>query len=242
VRAYNAERGLSHLRCVHPAGNFGESYVNDAPDHRQRRNIITILVPKQDYDRWVLNDTVRIVLLILLVVAATVGCSYFFSRRYLSPIKKGLEQLKQKEYNGHSDIKELDDLFNYFAEQNRIIDAQLADLQRQKVQIQSTLDKISAEKDEAEQKAARLAYSRKNEVDPYRYEQFLNGIKALTPMEHTIFNYYLEGKSVKEIVVLADIKESTVRFHNRNIYSKLGVKSLKELLLLTAFMKQNKEG
>ncbi len=128
------------------------------------------------------------------------------------------------------------------AGQNRITDAQLTALQRQKVQIQSALEKISAEKDEAEQKVARLAYSRKDEIDPYDYEQFLIGVKALTPMEHTIFNYYLEGKSVKEIVLLADIKESTVRFHNRNIYSKLCVKSLKQLLLFAAIMKQDKEG
>lgn len=181
-------------------------------------------------------------MLILLVVAATVGCSYFFSNRYLSPIKKGLEQLKQKEYNGNSNITEIDDLFNYFAEHNRITDAQLTELKRQKLQIQSTLDKISAEKDEAEQKVARLAYSRKDEIDTYDYKQFLIGVKALTPMEHTIFNYYLEGKSVKDIIVLADIKESTVRFHNRNIYSKLSVKSLKQLLLFAAIMKQDKEG
>jgi len=68
------------------------------------------------------------------------------------------------------------------------------------------------------------------------------GVKTLTSMERTVFEYYLAGKSVKQIVELAGIKESTVRFHNRNIYSKLGVNSLKQLLMFAAIMKRDEEG
>ena len=68
------------------------------------------------------------------------------------------------------------------------------------------------------------------------------GVQTLTSTERIVFNYYLDGKSVKQIGTLAGIKESTVRFHNRNIYSKLGVNSLKQLLLYAAVMKQEKEG
>ena len=108
--------------------------------------------------------------------------------------------------------------------------------------MQTTLDQMSSEQSEAKQEIARLAYSRKNEVDPYDYEQFLMGVKTLTQMEQTVFQYYLSGKGVKEIVDLEGIKESTVRFHNRNIYSKLGVTSLKQLLLFTSIMKRDEEG
>lgn len=108
-------------------------------------------------------------------------------------------------------------------------------------EMQTALDNMNHQNSEAKQEIARLAYSRKNEVDPYNYEQFLIGVKTLTPMEKTVFNYYLEGKSVKEIVELAGIKESTVRFHNRNIYSKLGVNSLKQLLLYASIMKRDEE-
>ena len=101
---------------------------------------------------------------------------------------------------------------------------------------------MSSEHSEAKQEIARLAYSRKNEVDPYDYEQFLSGVKTLTKMERTVFDHYLAGKSVKEIVELVGIKESTVRFHNRNIYSKLGVNSLKQLLMFAAIMKRDEEG
>ena len=65
------------------------------------------------------------------------------------------------------------------------------------------------------------------------------GIKTLTATEKQILNYYLAGKSVKQIAELAGVKESTIRFHNRNIYSKLNVSSLKQLLLYAAMMQQD---
>ena len=178
----------------------------------------------------------------LLLVTATVGCCFYFSRRFLLPIKQGLEQIKHKEYGGHSNVTEIDDLFAFLAEQDRKNEAALAETEREKAKMQTTLDQMTNEKNEAEQNAARLAYSRKNEVDPYDYEQFLMGVKTLTSMERTVFEYYLAGKSVKQIVELAGIKESTVRFHNRNIYSKLGVNSLKQLFMFAAIMKRDEEG
>ena len=75
--------------------------------------------------------------------------------------------------------------------------------------------------------------------DPADYRQFLHGIETLTPTERKIFDYYLTGKNVKDILALAAIKESTLRFHNKNIYSKLGVNSLKQLLRYAALMQQD---
>ncbi len=92
---------------------------------------------------------------------------------------------------------------------------------------------------ENRQQIERLAYSRKTEVDPYDYENFLMGIKELTETERKVFGYYLQGKTVKEIMELSGVKESTIRFHNRNIYSKLQVSSLKQLLRFAAIMKQD---
>ena len=90
----------------------------------------------------------------------------------------------------------------------------------------------------AQTEISRLAYSRKQEVDPDNYKQFLQGIDTLTPTERKIFEYYLSGKTVKEIIEIAGIKESTLRYHNQNIYSKLNVNSLKQLLRYAALMQQ----
>lgn len=61
-------------------------------------------------------------------------------------------------------------------------------------------------------------------------ELFAEGILLLTPTERKIFDLYLEGKGSKEVLQELEIKENTLKFHNRNIYGKLGVSSRKELL------------
>ena len=76
------------------------------------------------------------------------------------------------------------------------------------------------------------------EIDPDNYQRFLDGIHTLTPAEHRIFKHYLDGRTVKEILEIASIKESTLRYHNQNIYSKLGVNSLKQMLRYAALMRQ----
>ena len=63
-------------------------------------------------------------------------------------------------------------------------------------------------------------------------------LPTLTPTEKTIYDYYLEGRAAKEILVLLDIKENTLKYHNKNIYSKLGVSSRKQMIELACFMKK----
>ncbi len=62
-----------------------------------------------------------------------------------------------------------------------------------------------------------------------QYKAFMYGKGLLTNTEQKIFNYYIEGKSTKEILVLLDITENTLKYHNKNIYGKLGVSSRKQL-------------
>ncbi len=66
--------------------------------------------------------------------------------------------------------------------------------------------------------------------DDARLLHFKESISSLTPTETKIYNFYLEGKSTKEIMEILNIKENTLKYHNKNIYSKLGVSSRKELL------------
>lgn len=71
-----------------------------------------------------------------------------------------------------------------------------------------------------------------------QYETFLNGLKELTPTERTIYNYYIEGKNTSEIMISLNIKENTLKFHNKNIYGKLSVSSRKQLLEIYKELKQ----
>ena len=69
-----------------------------------------------------------------------------------------------------------------------------------------------------------------NAVSPERIEIYMLGLKTLTPTERVIHDAYVARVTTKEIMANLDIKESTLKYHNRNLYGKLGVSSRKELL------------
>ena len=135
-------------------------------------------------------------------------------------------------------------LFAYLAKKDEDLSAVQSELAAAAViyqEAQQKYDAAQSELEEAQSQLHRLTRSRRNDVDPDNYSAFLIGIKTLTPTEKQILDYYLAGKSVKEIAELTGVKETTIRFHNRNIYSKLNVTSLKQLLLYAAMMQQNNE-
>ncbi|MBR6650462.1 MAG: hypothetical protein IKL36_03530, partial [Clostridia bacterium] len=59
---------------------------------------------------------------------------------------------------------------------------------------------------------------------------FMMGLKTLTPTERDIYDAYIARVTTKEIMANMNIKESTLKYHNRNLYGKLGVASRKDLL------------
>ena len=65
---------------------------------------------------------------------------------------------------------------------------------------------------------------------PARCAIYRVDLLALTPTERAVHDLYAEGKSSREVQKQLDISENTLKYHNRNIYSKLQVSSRKELL------------
>lgn len=61
-------------------------------------------------------------------------------------------------------------------------------------------------------------------------ELFIHGLDTLTPKERELFDEYVSGKTTKDILESMNITENTLKFHNKNIYGKLGVKSRKQLI------------
>jgi DNA-binding CsgD family transcriptional regulator len=59
---------------------------------------------------------------------------------------------------------------------------------------------------------------------------FLKGLKTLTPTEKTVFEAYIRGDGTKQVMETMGITENTLKFHNKNLYSKLGVSSRKQML------------
>ncbi|MBR4868630.1 MAG: helix-turn-helix domain-containing protein [Clostridia bacterium] len=78
-------------------------------------------------------------------------------------------------------------------------------------------------------------------VDENRLQTYQNGLDSLTPTETTIYEAYLARMTTKEILANLNIKENTLKFHNRNIYSKLGVSSRRELMELHAVLQRESE-
>ena len=74
-------------------------------------------------------------------------------------------------------------------------------------------------------------------VDPDSYQMFIDNLTTLTPKEEDIFNLYVQGCSTKDIISQLGITENTLKYHNKNIYSKLGVKTRKELLQYIELMR-----
>lgn len=63
-------------------------------------------------------------------------------------------------------------------------------------------------------------------------------LSTLTPAEKNIYELYLAGCSAKEVIAKLYITENTLKYHNRNIYSKLGVSNRKQLLAVAKYKKQ----
>jgi DNA-binding CsgD family transcriptional regulator len=55
-------------------------------------------------------------------------------------------------------------------------------------------------------------------------------LPTLTTREKELYELFTAGKSTKEILLELDIKENTLKFHSKNLYSKLGVSTRKQLI------------
>lgn len=67
-------------------------------------------------------------------------------------------------------------------------------------------------------------------------KRFIEGLDTLTPTEKAIYELYVEGKGTKEVLETIGIKENTLKFHNKNLYGKLGVSSRKQLIEIAKWL------
>ena len=68
---------------------------------------------------------------------------------------------------------------------------------------------------------------------------FSKQLDTLTATEKNIYQLHIDKKSTKEIMAQLNIKENTLKYHNKNLYSKLGVTSRKELREIAELVTQN---
>ena len=183
-------------------------------------------------------ENIKNVSLLILLLLAAISCCYYFSRRFLTPILRSLEQLKSDTLEEMDyDIPEITDLFEFLSQKDGEHEKTLITLKQEKQDVQTAKDSLLQEYEKVQSEHCKT----QTEIDPDAYAHFLEGIEPLTSTERKIFSHYLDGLTVKEIAQLLSVKESTVYSHNKNIYSKLGINSLKQLLRYAALMRQQEK-
>ena len=111
---------LSTYRYVHSAWNFRTCYAPCTASHRLWWN-----------------------LLLLLSLSATASCCLYFSHRYLIPVYQSIQRICQKEYDASdTSIAEIDDLFAFLAEQDRINEAALEKIKAENTTAQASLKQL----------------------------------------------------------------------------------------------------
>lgn len=172
-------------------------------------------------------------MLLLLTLLFFIVCIYL-SHRYVEPILQGLSKLKADETElSPSNIPEIDDLFAYLAAKDRLHEEEIN-------RLQSANANVQRERERAESALSNLHAAGIQEIDSEAYAFFCNNLCSLTPKEHEIFDLYLESKTGKKIQEILCINSNTIKYHNRNIYDKLGVHSRKDLLKYATLMMQEK--
>lgn len=68
---------------------------------------------------------------------------------------------------------------------------------------------------------------------------FNEGIASLTATEKKVFDLYSEGKSTRDAMNSLGITENTLKYHNRNIYSKLGVANKKQIVEILEYIEKS---
>lgn len=213
-------------------------------------HVVAVMLPAEEYQALVKTVQLKIAAILFIAALAILAVALWGSKKYVAPILKDLERIKDgtSPEQGSSRVLEIGDLFAFLEQQDREHEAVLSALHQEKLEaqirqerLQNELHQANSEYESAQTEIARLAYSRKQEIDPDDFQYFLKGISQLTPTEQKVFNLYLEGKNAKEIIAILEVTENTLKFHNKNIYNKLGVSSRKQLLRYATLMKQQEE-
>ena len=207
---------------------------------------VAAMLPQMQYENFIRKERIKIAVILLVIVVFASICCVFMNKKYISPILRKIEQLKAKEdYGENLGIREIDDLFAFLEEKDNNYEKQLANLQKEKQLAENEARKAkenyekSIEKYElAKNEIDRLINKHKEEIIPDKFNYFVENLSLLTPAEYRIYELYLSGKTAKEIVDILHITENTVKYHNKNIYSKLGISSRKQLLQF-ALLKQH---
>ena len=210
---------------------------------------LAVLIPKEDYNIAVAKNILQTALLSALLLFFTIVCCLYLARRYLAPVHRDLERLRDEDRGGEqmafSDFEPISATLQAQDRENEKIITTLEEekqtVQEQAVRLLDKNEELQGQFEAAQADAQRLAYSRKSEIDPAIYEMFLVGYETLTPTEREIFEALADGISSREIARQRTCSENTIATHRKNIYRKLGIHRAYQLKLCIALLRQDQE-
>lgn len=187
---------------------------------------VSVLMPEAALTRAERGNSAYLPVIALVLLAAGLGLSVLLSRRYPRPVTRALDSIRASDYREgeDSDLLEIADLIDFLSEKDREQARQRRALEQAQRNARRELDRMAAQ--------------RRRETDPEGYQHFLSQLERLTPRERQVFDLYLEGRTGREIPALLGFSENALKYHNKNIYEKLGVFSRKELLLYAQLMRE----
>ena len=212
---------------------------------------VALMMTESQYNAQIREGQMKAAGIILFVIVFALAYCLFMSKKYVSPILKKIDQVKYRGDGGDQiRIREIDDLFAFLAEKDVAYEEQLQILQGAKQaaeeeaqRTKSAYEKALEEYELAQNEILHLIEEQKKKIVLEDYDYFICNLKTLTPAESRIYELYLEGKTAQEIATILGIQENTMKYHNKNIYGKLGVSSRKQLLRFAALkQQQDKKG
>jgi len=254
---YNAVDS-EHVSITEKNGNAVFDFGTEACIGRSQRVIlgedtftVALMLTEAQFHALVQSGQMKTVGIILAVVLIMFAYCLFLSRKYVAPILKKIEQIKDSENDSEQlNIREFDDLFDFIEKKSSVLEEQLQSLKEAKqtaeeeaARAREAYDRALEEYELAKSEILQLSDESKTEIVLEDYEYFLCNLKTLTPQERRIYELYVEGKTTAEIASVIGIKDNTMKYHNKNIYSKLGVSSRKQFLRFAALKQlQDKKG
>ena len=227
---------------------------------------LTVLFPRRIYHGILLKSVLEIGGLLLLLLFFGVVCCLYYTRRYLRPVMRDIELLKEEDCGGaqmtfdelrpvstklrfheqtitdlETEKQGIQQRADLFRSQNEQLRSEKQDLQGQVENMQNQVEDTQVQLDDSLMEIRRLAYLGKKELDSKDYENFLAGYARLSSKELEICDALARGLSARQCAELIGSAPSTIDTYRKRIYEKTKIHKIRHLQLCYALMQMERE-
>ena len=200
---------------------------------------LTVLIPRSDYDRALLKSRLEAAGVLMLLLFFAVSCCLFYTRRYLRPILRDIERLKDESGGTQMTFDELQPVSARLRSHEQtitVLETEKLDLQGQVEHMQSQVVDTQEQLDDSLAEIRRLAYLGKKELDPADYQKFLEGYAKLSSKELEICAALAKGLSARQCAEQTGNALSTIDTYRKRVYGKTNIHRVRQLRLCYALM------